>query len=1229
MTLCRVALPAFVALLLWCVPHCARAQAMVCGAAAVRCENFNPAMIAQKALGDQRSRNCGATPSPTLPIAQTGIVTLASGNLYRQEQDYQGTGPFPLSLTRHYNSQLAGISNFGLAWRLSYMRALVRISSGVVRLVRDDGQTLSFTLQGARWVPDIDVNASLTQTGLVVKGGGSASELWVLRGCGGEREIYSAAGRLLGIVNRAGLRQSLTYDRKGRLQSVSDPAGRTISFSYGGGASAPQIGATLPDGTTTIYTLDAENRLSSVTRPDGAVVGYLYENSLFARALTGVIDELGNRVSTISYDAQGRVIAAQGFGGADAVQIDDSQLGSGGVSWTNALGGQHVVSLRVVAGTPLQVAHWRNCPANCANYYSSAAETTSFDLNGNPTATTDLLATSSAAAFDPVTNLMLRRTEAVGQEIERSISTSWNLVYRRAAQIVAPGRTITNFFDAAGNLTQHTVSAGGASRSWSYGFNAAGQRISSTDPLGNTTLYGYDSQWRLVSITNPAGQALRVSAFDANGRPSAIVDANGVLATLSTNARGQITAVTRGGATTTARYDAAGQLVALGWADGSMLGFAYDGAHRLVGVSDGLGNAISYGLDNAGNRISVAVTDAAGTLRYEHGWSYDPFGRLLADVGAAGQTRRYLYNADDSLSVVTDPLGHATVWAVDGLGRRIARVDATGAQTSFNYDSLDHLVGIVDALGNSTAMLIDGFDQLTERVSPDSGVSLYGHDEVGDETETIDARGVVGNTSFDSLQRPLITSYAGAPGETVTRVYDGGSYGVGRLSSMTDAAGSLALGYDQRGNLTSQTRIFGGVRFSLLTSFDPADRVAAIAYPSGLVVHATRDAMGRISALTATPPGGASVALITNVGYQPFGPPRGWRWFNGVSRQILRDLDGRVSQVIDGGAAAVKNIQYSYDLAGNLAGVSDLLVPSNSQSLVYDAVDRLVSATGTYGVASFSYDVMGNRLADQGAVYTLAPGSNLLAGAVAAGGGTLGFAYTAAGQLAAITQSGETATQFTYTQAGRVETVSENGVLIARNLYDGFNRRAVRTDGAGVSTVFIHDQAGHLLEEASAAGVALLDTIWLDDEPVAVFNPAAGTFLAVHTNAQGVPEAETDARASVVWSASWQPFGAPATQTGVVAQALRLPGQYADADSGLYQAGARDYAPSLGRFVQPAPFAALEGGNPNSYARDNPLRFIQPDGIAVRDLARAGLSLPVPTILPAVRGALAGLGDPI
>ena len=107
-----------------------------------------------------------------------------------------------------------------------------------------------------------------------------------------------------------------------------------------------------------------------------------------------------------------------------------------------------------------------------------------------------------------------------------------------------------------------------------------------------------------------------------------------------------------------------------------------------------------------------------------------------------------------------------------------------------------------------------------------------------------------------------------------------------------------------------------------------------------------------------------------------------------------------------------------------------------------------------------------------------------------------------------------------------------------------------------------------LLEETDASGVAQADYIYLNGRPIAVLN--GSTLYYLYTDQLGTPQLATDSNQAVQWQASYDSFG-QASVSGTITQNLRLPGQYFDVESGWNHNGFRDYAPTLGRYIEPDP----------------------------------------------------------
>jgi len=220
----------------------------------------------------------------------------------------------------------------------------------------------------------------------------------------------------------------------------------------------------------------------------------------------------------------------------------------------------------------------------------------------------------------------------------------------------------------------------------------------------------------------------------------------------------------------------------------------------------------------------------------------------------------------------------------------------------------------------------------------------------------------------------------------VTYTYDqtGHGFGIGRLTTLTDAAGTLTRSYDERGNPLSETRLNGAVTLLTGYTYDATNRITSITYPSGWKVVYTRDVMGRAIGITAqAPDGSAPVAVLGGVGYQPFGPVNALTFGNGIVESRSFDMDYRMTTLSDTGASVLQNLTYAYDAANNVSSIVDGVTSANSQTFGYDALKRLTSATGGYGSFSYSHDGVGNRLtqslAGLATTYAYAARSNQLA----------------------------------------------------------------------------------------------------------------------------------------------------------------------------------------------------------------------------------------------------------
>lgn len=1186
-------------------------------------------------------------------------VSLATGAKIEAVTDYSSGGPYPIEIKRYYRSlhmptsgQAKGI---GLAWSLDLLGRRMRTESGSfngpynIVVTRADGAESRFlNPYGANTYGEWNqYSIEAFNGGSSVQGQSDTKDrfrqvnfsTFEYRDENDRRDTFGGYGgatlaRAMGPVKsvwRGGYERNYTYDPMDsyhqRPTQISDSLGRLINLTWVGELlttvevpGVVRIEYTYTPLTENGQSVPGSEVLTQVARygPNGAVIDsvtYQYERNRTGTTvplLTGVLDAKGVLIDSTTYDPIGRALTAQGPSGADAVGIAYNDVG-GTRTVTNALG---QVSIYAMAPDPSRygvrnVFKLRSVSRQQSATVAPATLTQSNDTYGFLGSRTDWNGVVTTYAHDARGNETQRVEDATG--LARAFTTTWSTDFRVPTQIVGPNLTVNFTYDAAGNLTRReeidtSNSRKPVSRAWTYTWNALGLLTSVTGPrtdVTQATSYTYDAQGNLATSTNALNHVTTVNAVNAAGLPTSVTDENGVVTLMTYDPLGRISTVSVQGptpATTTFGYDANGLLTSVTAANNVTLTYGYDDAHRLMSIRDASGNAMAFALDAMGNRTQTQVQTGSAQVLMANSATFDSLGRLLTSIGAANQATRYEYDNNGNLTKLIDPRNAVTQTAFDPLNRVRQVTDALNGVTKLAYDAQDNVTSVTDARLHATTYAVNGFGFVTQVVSPDSGSTSYTYDLAGNVLSRTDARRVTTNYTYDALDRPLTRTYSNSA-ENVTYGYDStanGNPGRGRLTSLTDAAGTASFVSDAYGNRISEMRTIGGVTYTTSYGYDLAGNLTKITYPSGLIVNYQRDALGQISGVTMQVNAAAApVTLASNITYLPFGPMQSATLGNGVQIANNYDLDYRLSGTQATGATTVQTLTLAYDGADNITSITDGVSANLSQTFEYDLVGRVKKAVGPYGTDNYTYDALGNRLTrslTNGATttsttYTYASTNNRLA-SEATGSTTLGFTYDANGALAATKVGKTTQASYTYNNDARLATAGSAALK-----YNGFGQRSIETvTGGGTHFIFAPD--GSVLAEHNVQGALHRNYVYLNGVPLALVD-ATGTVSYILNDHIGQPQKMLDGSGALSWHRVAGIFGDTVSQpigsTG--ANPLRFPGQQYSANTKLHYNYFRDYDPATGRYIEVDPIGLNGGLNPYLYVDGNPVVYIDRFGL--------------------------------
>lgn len=512
-------------------------------------------------------------------------INVGARNKYEVASDIERRGL--LEFVRYYNSlpDVNAVQPLGSGWSHSYLSRLETSASDIpgrsAKLYRPTGGYSLFIFQSdGEWLADSGTAHQLSE----LRDGGGVTLGWEYRSAARDRvERYDAKGRLIRVGIRSGDWIDLAYNNGSDSGTISDflvtsvtaRDRRSIQFSYD--SDGRLVSVTAPDGFSYGYSYDSSGMLSTVTWPGGSSRAYLYNEQAFTAsadlpaALTGVIDEMGQRFATWRYDTAGRPVESEHAGGVESYRATYNSTSSL-VQVRGPLGAvqnRDFTSKWGVSTLGTASDQCTGCPAGYVGYsYDLAGKLdTVRDRRGNVTdhnrnawggevqridavGTTEQRTTQTD--FEPDLRVPLERRfyNASGTLILR---TQWThnqrgqiLTETRTDPATSKARTTTATYCEQNDVEAGTCPLVGLLRS------VDGARTDATDDT-EYFYYGADHPdcvtspstcaWRkgdLWKVINASGQVTETLRYDGAGRARSIKDANGVVTDLDYDARGRL-----------------------------------------------------------------------------------------------------------------------------------------------------------------------------------------------------------------------------------------------------------------------------------------------------------------------------------------------------------------------------------------------------------------------------------------------------------------------------------------------------------------------------------------------------------------------------------------------------------------------------------------------------------------------------------------------------------------
>ncbi|MBA4232443.1 MAG: hypothetical protein C0465_17740 [Ralstonia sp.] len=581
----------------------------------------------------------------------------------------------------------------------------------------------------------------------------------------------------------------------------------------------------------------------------------------------------------------------------------------------------------------------------------------------------------AAFTYDSSTGLLASETANVHSS-QKSVTTAYdrdkygNIIATTVSAKLEPHRTSKTTYDALGRFAVREVNPLGHELR-KVPRLATGQPESVTGPNGLTSRFAYDEFARTVREEAPSGVVTRTEMHT----PSSLCVQSPTKDALPYEAflcevdgqKSEVTAIDRAAIAVRVKVGDLPSRVTVLDNKGRTLRTAYDG-FDAKGAPRPIYQDTDYDDLGRPKRKYLPYQAGSNTRRLFATADYDDIGRLVTALGADGATSTSSYRSrgpdGGTIVTTTDPMKRSNLTESNTRRLPVKITDPMGGTLSYRYDAGDRLLAMIGPTGSVARHTYDEVGNRIASNDPDIGAWRYDYDAFGRLVQQRDAKNQLATVEYDILGRMTKRVQVDA---IATWTYDTAKYGLGKLAAVEGSDGYREdYYYDQLGRQYRWGVRVGAEEFVTTSGFDNLGRVNEIHYPGGFTAVNVYDRKGFLREVTDRK-GKARFWTLSET--DPFGHVSSELFGNGIrTNQTFEDETGRIRSITarhaDG--TRVLDLDLKYDLVGSLERRHEKVV-GNEEWFKYDNLDRLTQWRRNNGdVFDYQFDAAGRIIKKSG-----------------------------------------------------------------------------------------------------------------------------------------------------------------------------------------------------------------------------------------------------------------------